>query len=633
MTALTWSAAIPDTIHPVTVHEPPPTTIDTSKMSEGKRAALELAESARTPAGEKPSFAGPLFFGEFRWPLVHPWPKEDEDRRVRGEEFLAKLKAFLDAELDPDEIDRSGEIPREVIDGLAELGAFGIKIPREFGGLGLSQTTYTKAAMLVGGRCASTAALISAHQSIGVPQPLLLFGTDEQKKRLLPRLAKGELSAFAITETEAGSDPARMTSRAERSADGSHYVLNGEKLWCTNGTFAKWLVVAAKTRGPSGKDQITAFIVDGTDPGVVVTHRCQFMGMRGLYNAALRFDDVRVPAENVLGGEGRGLKVALTTLNTGRLTLPAACVGLAKNCLAVAREWAATRVQWGSPVGRHAAVAEKLARMAADLFAMESMTLLTSALVDRHDVDVRVEAAMCKMWGTEAAWRIVNDAVQVKGGRGYETAASLAARGEKPDPLERWVRDNRIYTIFEGSSEILRLFLAREALDPHLKVSGAVLDSRLPTGRRLAAALKAGAFYAAWYPSRLLPALGPGGALDPSVARHAAWCARTSKRLARGLFRAMVRHGTSIEKEQVLLGRFVDVGAETFALAASCSRAQHLIATGAARDDVVAVLDLFGAKTRRRADAAFRGTSRNDDAQGYSFAQDVLAGRHAWLER
>lgn len=619
----------------MTVHEPPPTAIDTSKMSEGKRAALELAESARTPAGERPSFAGPLFFGEYRWPLIHPFPEEPPESRTRGAEFLAKLEAFLDEKLDADEIDRTGEIPSEVVEGLAALGAFGIKIPREFGGLGLSQTTYTKAAMLVGGRCASTAALLSAHQSIGVPQPLLLFGTDEQKRRFLPGLARGELSAFAITESDAGSDPARMTSRAALSSDGSHYVLSGEKLWCTNGTRAKWLVVAAKTPSsrPGGRDEITAFIVDGDAPGVSVPHRCRFMGMRALYNAVVRFENVKVPRENLLGGEGRGLKVALTTLNTGRLTLPAACVGLAKNCLEIAREWAASREQWGAPIGRHAAVADKLARMAADLFAMESMTLLTSALVDRHDVDIRVEAAMCKMWGTEAAWRIVNDAVQIKGGRGYETTQSLAARGDVPSPLERYVRDNRIYTIFEGSSEILRLFLAREALDPHLKVSGAVLDSRLPAGARLAAALKAGAFYAAWYPSRLLPTLGPGGDLDPVVARHAAYCARTSKRLARGLFHAMARHGTAIEREQVLLGRFVEIGAELFALSASCARAQQIVASGAARQDVLAVLDLFGELTRRRVAATFRGARDNADAQGYALAQDVLAGRHAWLER
>ncbi len=620
----------------MTVHDAP-TAIDTSKMSDGKRAALELAESARTPTGEMPSFAGPLFFGDYRWPLIHPFPEPPAEALLRGNEFLGKLTAFLDDHLDADEIDRTGEIPESVIDGLRALGAFGIKIPREFGGLGLSQTTYTQAAMIVGGRCASTAALLSAHQSIGVPQPLLLFGTDEQKKRLLPGLAKGELSAFAITESDAGSDPARMTTRAALSADGTHYLLSGEKLWCTNGTRAKWLVVAAKTPGKPGadgrvRDQITAFIVDGESPGVTVPHRCQFMGMRALYNAVVRFENVKVPRENVLGGEGRGLKVALTTLNTGRLTLPAACVGLSKDCLTITRKWAAKREQWGSPVGRHAAIAEKIARMAADLFAMEAMTLLTSALVDRHDTDIRVEAAMCKMWGTEAAWRIVNDAVQVKGGRGYETSASLAARGDEPTPLERYVRDNRIYTIFEGSSEILRLFLAREALDPHLKVAGGALDSRLGKGQRLRAALKAGAYYAIWYPSRMLPAPGAGGDVDPAIARHVAYCARTSRRLARRLFRAMARHGTEIEREQVLVGRFVDVGTEIFALSASCSRAQQLLSGGAGRDEVLPVLELFGSMTRERVEAAFRGTRTNHDAAGYALAQDVLAGKHAWLE-
>jgi len=609
-------------------------TLAEPKRKVSAEEAREVAEAAREEQWAAPSFVRELFLGNLRMDLIHPYPEQVADEVARAKPFLDKLARFLREDVDSDKIDRDGEIPEKVIQGLRDLGAFGIKIPREYGGLGLSQLSYMKAIELVSSVDGSLTALLSAHQSIGVPQPLLLFGTDEQKRRLLPRLAKGELSAFAITEGEAGSDPARMTSHARLSADGTHWVLNGEKLWCTNGTRAKWLVVAAKTpaRKPGGREEITAFIVDGDAHGVSVPHRCQFMGMRALYNAVVRFEDVNVPVENVLGGEGRGLKVALTTLNTGRLTLPAACVGVSKQALAIARKWAATREQWGAPVGRHAAVAEKIARMAADLFAMESMTLLTSALVDRHDTDIRVEAAMCKMWGTEAAWRIVNDAVQVKGGRGYETAASLAARGDDPAPLERYVRDLRIYTIFEGSSEILRLFLAREALDPHLTVAGDVMDSRVSGGRRFGAAVKAGAFYAGWYASRMLPALAPGG-LDPAIAPHVAYCARTSKRLARRLFRTMVRHGAALEREQVLLGRFVDVGTEVFALSASCSRAQDLLAHGGKRDEVLPVLHLLAAMTRERVDAAFRGTRANHDAAGYALAQDVLAGRHEWLER
>src|SRR6185369_7335286 len=337
--------------------------------------------------------------------------------------------------VDADEIDRTGEIPQDVIDGLARMGAFGIKVKPEYGGLGLSQTNYCRAAMMLASYDGNLTALISAHQSIGVPQPLILFGTEEQKRKYLPRVAKGEISAFALTEAGVGSDPATMTTHAEPIEDGKYFVLNGEKLWCTNLIKAGVIVVMAKTppkviNGKS-KNQITAFIVDIDMPGVEIVHRCRFMGLRALYNGVVRFNNVRVPRENILLAEGKGLKVALSTLNTGRLTLPAACVGLSKKCLEIVKKWANERVQWGASIGKHAAIAEKIARMAANTFAMESMTLYAASLVDRDKkADVRLEAAMCKLWGTEQAWEIVNDAMQIRGGRGYETADSLKARGE-----------------------------------------------------------------------------------------------------------------------------------------------------------------------------------------------------------
>src|SRR5262245_2346115 len=349
--------------------------IDTSKMSNGQRAALELTEAAREVTREH-TFASGLFMGSFNLSGIDPFPTQSTEDRDQGDAFLAALEKILREKVDPDEIDRTGEIPQSVIDELAKLGAFGIKISPEYGGLGLSQTNYCRSAALLGGICGNLTALISAHQSIGVPQPLILFGTEEQKRKYLPRVAKGEISSFALTEMGVGSDPATVQTHAEPTEDGNYFILNGEKLWCTNGTKAGVIVVMAKTpskmvRGKS-KEQITAFIVETDWPGVEVTHRCRFMGLKALYNAVIRFKDVRVPRENILLAEGKGLRVALSTLNTGRLTLPAACVGLSRRCLDISKKWAAGRVQWGAAIGKHAAIADKLARMAANIFAMES---------------------------------------------------------------------------------------------------------------------------------------------------------------------------------------------------------------------------------------------------------------------
>ncbi len=615
----------PEKTSPVTGAIEEGVVIDTSKMSEGKRRALEATEGARDQGRWRDNFAGKLFMGEFDLIGIYPFPEQTVEERTEGDRFLDELREILDKYADPDAIDREGEIPDELISRLAAIGAFGIKIPKEYGGRGLSQTNYCRAAMELGARCGNLTALLSAHQSIGVPQPLLMFGTEAQKKKYLPRCAKGEISAFALTEVAVGSDPSKISTRAEPSDDGKYFILNGEKLWCTNGTRAGIVVVMARTPAPEGKSGITAFIVEMDWPGVEIVQRCHFMGLRSLYNALVRFHDVRVPRENVILGEGRGLRVALSTLNTGRLTLPAACSGLLRECLDISVRWSNERRQWGAAIGEHAAIAEKLTHMAADAFATEASVLLTAELVDRQKADIRLEAAICKMWGTEKTWYHVNETMQIRGGRGYETADSLRARGEEAIPVERFLRDCRINLIFEGSSEIMRLFMAREALDPHLKINGAALDSRKPLKQRLLAALKAAGFYAWWYPILWLPATASlPDDLHPPFRRHLAYVRRTAKRLARAFFHAMLRHGAGLEKQQPLLARLTEIGAELFVLTAAVLRADSLIRHGISdseRRQIEDLIECLAAKRRAAIRGRFQHIRRHHDRQTYRFAQ------------
>lgn len=601
-----------------------------------EREARDVAEAARETEWEYPSFVRELFLGRFRLDLIHPFPEVvDPEESARAAAFFATLRAFLER-FDSEEADRTGEIPESAVQELRDMGAFGIKIPLEYGGLGLSQLSYVRAMQMVTSKDGSLTALLSASQSIGVPQPLKLFGTAAQKQKYFPRLAKGAISAFALTEVQAGSDPANLSTTATPTADG-HYVINGEKLWCTNGTRADLFVVMARTPDkvlPNGKTQkqITAFIVEGDTPGIRVKQRLRFMGLKAIENGLMEFKDVRVPRENILWGEGKGLKLALITLNTGRLTLPASCAGIAKAALQISRLWSKERVQWGVPIGKHDAVANKLGRMAADTFAMESVAELSTALYERGNYDVRLEAAVAKMWNSETGWRIVDDALQIRGGRGYETAESLERRGEIPYPIERMMRDFRINLIFEGASEIMRLFIAREAVDKHFALAFPIVNPESTTNERIAALSKSAPFYAAWYPARWLSSLVPTSYGEfGELARHLRYAHRATNRVGRGLFHAMLRFGPKLEKRQMVMFRAVEIGAELYAIAATCVRARMLAASGVT--GAVALADTFCRHAKERIERNFRQLFGPHDTATYAVASDVMKGVHEWLER
>src|SRR5215471_15694748 len=408
----------------------------------GEREARQVAEEAREAGWQKPSFGKQLYLVDFQLDLIHPHPQPSEEARQRGEEFCARMREFCETSVDGSVIERDARIPDEVVKGLADLGAFGMKIAPEYGGLGLTNLYYNRALIIAGSVSPAIAALLSAHQSIGVPQPLALFGTDEQKQRYLPRCARGEVSAFLLTGPDVGSDPARLSTTATPSEDGSQYVLNGVKLWTTNGVIADLLVVMARVPKAEGhRGGITAFVVEGNAPGITVEHRNAFMGLRGLENGVTRFHEVRVPAANRIGAEGQGLKIALTTLNTGRLSLPASCAAAGKVAVKIAREWSGERVQWGRPIAEHEAVATKIAFITATAYALETIVDLSSQLADDKRRDIRIEAALAKLYCSEMASKIADELVQIRGGRGYETAASLAARGERGVPAEQMMRD------------------------------------------------------------------------------------------------------------------------------------------------------------------------------------------------
>ena len=602
----------------------------------GYKEARAISEAAREKEWALPSFGKGLYLGSFQPELISPQPDLPAADVEKGERFLAALGRFLQEEVDPQVIERDNKIPDEVIAGFKEIGALGMKVPEQYGGLGLSQVYYNRAMMLIGTWHSSLSTLLSAHQSIGLAQPLLLFGSEEQKREWLPKVATTHVSAFALTEPDVGSDPARVTTTATPTEDGRGYVLNGRKLWTTNGTVADVLVVMAKVpRSDGHRGGITAFIVPSETEGVVVEARIEFMGLRGIENSQTRYTDAYVPAENVIGREGLGLKIALATLNTGRLALPAICAGVGKWATKIAREFASQRVQWGKPIGEHDEVAQRIAFIAATAFGLEAMLDVASRLADEKRNDVRIEAAIAKLYGSEMGWRIIDELMQVCGGRGYETVRSLQARGLRGVPVEQTMRDMRVNRIFEGSTEIMHLIIAREAMDQHLQVAGDLMEPELSTERKAKALGKAGAFYASWYPKLTL---GRGQVPQSyadygELAGEMRFVERASRKLARSTFYGMARWQAGTEGHGAFLGRIVDIGAELFAMSAAVVYAQTAMADHPERAaETQELAAAFCNQAQHRTERLFHELWNNADEANHRLALDVLSGRHTWLE-
>jgi alkylation response protein AidB-like acyl-CoA dehydrogenase len=524
----------------------------------------EQIKQAEEILGDRLQMAGfvkGLFFGQYLHERLLPYPDLSRDEHTT--QLVADLKAFCEERIDPAAIDRRAEIPAEVIAGLGKLGILGACLPADCGGLGLSQTSYCRLLEVLGGHCGSTALFVNAHHSIG-PRALVLFGTEDQKRRWLPKLASGEwISAFALTEPNAGSDAANVQSTAAPTPDGRGFLINGEKRWITNGGIAQVLTVMARTPDDRGTSKITAFLVTPDMPGFLVVEKCmEKMGVRGTATSRLAFRDMFVPRENVLGQLGKGLKVALTVLDFGRVTFGASCTGAAKFCVGRAVAHANTRVQFGQTLGNFELVKEKLASMQAAAFAMEACTYQTAALIDSGEGDFMLETAMLKVFATEALWKILGDTFQIHGGMAYFT----------DQPFERMIRDARINTVGEGANDVLRAFTALVGMrDVGLELEGILQAIHSPLGNLMRLSRFAG---------RKLGSL----LVAPSVPVRAAELEPDAQALGRlvaalgvGVERLLVTHQKEIVDRQYQLGRIADAAIEIYVSACVLNRLDSLL--------------------------------------------------------
>jgi acyl-CoA dehydrogenase family member 9 len=580
-----------------------------------RQKEIKEAEELLFTGPQALGFAKGLFLGRFVADWAMPYPRIPAAQQAELDSSLAEIRRFLDEQLDPVAIDRQADIPRNVIDGLAHTGVLGMTAPKEYGGRGFSQRAYCKILEEIGARCASTSVFTNAHHSIGI-RALLLFGTREQKQRWLPPLVTGEqLAAFALTEEQAGSDAANVQTTATPSADGSHFILNGEKRYITNASIAQVLTVMARTPVPgSDKTAITAFLVTPDMPGFTMLEpRMEKLGIRGTATGRFAMRDMAVPKENILGPIGKGLKVALTVLDFGRTTFGACCTGAAKTCLALAVEHANTRRQFKKTLGDFDLVKKKIGRMAADVYAMEAMTAVTASLIDRGLEDYMMETAMLKVFTTERLWEAVNDAFQIHGGSAYFNDS----------PLERMLRDARINQIGEGSNEVLTSFIALVGMRGPGMEFKEIYDTMFNPGRGLGKAWSAGM-------NRLGAAVKISSVpvKSESLRSSAAQLGRLIWRFNLSVNKALIKYREPVMDMQLIQERIAGVAMEMFASACVISRLdsqlQNVAQNGASAPRGRQAGELFLRQSFRRIRGFLAGLNDNDDTDLLATANAVL---------
>jgi len=611
---------------------------------------LERIEEARERLTGRSFMAG-LFVGRPDFTLLLP-PEESPEQQAVWEEFRPRLEIFLKTHVDPDEIERTAKIQESVLKGLFALGAFGMKIPKEYGGLGFSYTNYGRALMLIASWSNILALTVAVPQSIGIAMPVLLFGSEEQKRKYLPIVAWEAISAFALTEAITGSDAANIQTEAVLDSSGTAFLVNGEKLWCTNGSIARYVTLIARVPSkrelhggrtvwvpvPEGKGADepvhTAFILDMETPGVRVQQRCQFEGCRGIENAYLTFADVRIPAGNLIGEVGRGLKYALTILNVGRaISIPAICLGMAKQAWQPTLDRANQRLTFQKPLSERQTQRMRLGDMAANLLAMEALAFAVWRMADQHMYDVRIEAAIAKIFCSETTIQFLKDAQIIFGGMGYETADSKQVRGEPAFGIEQLVRDAEMYRIGEGATDILRPFVAREGLSPHLERVHRYVTGGGNRSERLVELLKLVRFYVPWYMSLWLRRALPDRTefRHPKVSQLLGYVERSSRDLARAIFWAMIRHGEQLRDDQGRQTRIEKVGEDLLTIATVALEACSLEHVNA-EDQVWDLVDHFAADAKMRIEYAIselRG--HNADDVPTTIGQRTAGGAYAWL--